>query len=230
MYMNAPHRAYFFDLDHTLFDTDHYSNDLKAHFGISYELWEGTRAALHARDDQYKLENHFALLREVGITLPNATDFFQTPFSNFRNYLFDDVPFVLKKLHEQKSKIFLLSHGLRADQEAKITHAGIRPFFNELIITKKTGEKGLAVRNLADAYDQIVIVDNYAPELDAVKSLIPQSHTYLINRVPQEFLIPKDEVARLRYHRARALLLPLPLHPHVRCGNLETVLRREGIL
>lgn len=218
--------VYFLDFDHTLFNTDVFFHinvrTAFLQFGISRDLWEKSYEAVLLSG--YTLEKHVAeMSRLAGERFPlgGMRRVLQEQFSDLRRYLYPDVMPSFERLASGPADLCLLSFGNHDWQWYKVQACRLDSYFSGMFFTNAEREKWQTVSAYAKNFDQIVVVDNNPPELDAIKDHIPSAWTFCINRVPQVMEATDEELARLAYWEARRYLAKPHRHQHVKIRSLD---------
>lgn len=217
--------AFFVDFDHTLFDTDKFFNvDARKAFlelGVDETVWDKTYGEV--RNSGYTLEKHTeAISRQCGVVVPLTAmkAVLAGRFVDLRGYLFPDaVPF-LWRARNNGAMLFLLSFGDKEWQEYKVKGSGILEFFDQALFTTKGGKKAEIVAALAAHFNRVVVVDNDPKELDLVKEHLPSVETWRVNRVPDWYMNPPDDAARLRFLSARRYAVSPSRFNHRECRGI----------
>jgi len=227
--MHQKHAACFLDFDHTIFHTDQFFHvDARNSFlnlGIDALCWEQAYAAV--RPTGYTIKKHLeAIIRQSGTHLPlgKMQNMLQTKFSDLKKYLFPDVIPFLHSAKEKGISLYLLSFGDAQWQSYKVAHCGINDYFDDIIFTAREGAKADVVKEKTKKVGRVIVVDNDPRELDAIKDITPQTHTWCINRVPDELLVPHDESSRLKFFSARTYAAMIGRHQHDSTKTLDEVL------
>ena len=219
----------FLDFDHTLFNTDEFFHvDVRnsfLRFGIETQLWEQSYAAVWPKG--YTLEKHVEEISrqsEIQLPLEEMKQVFFNNFSDLKQYLFTDVLSFLENIKKKGVTTHLLSFGNPEWQRYKVHNSGISPYFESIFFTEKEGTKTEHIRKYSELFQQIIMVDNNSIELDLIKDTLPMTQTYFINRVPEEMLIPTDELTRLKFFDARNYVKKPQRHQHIAIKNLHDII------
>jgi len=221
--------AFLLDFDHTLFDTDRFFwVDVQAAFArwaIDATLWEASYAEVWPTG--YSLDKHLDLLaRKGGVADAAVADMrriLHESFGDLRAYLFPDVEPFLKRLQAAQIPCFLVSFGDSAWQTAKVTRAGLAPFFRDIFFTGRVQSKAEVVESLAGRFTRLTVVDNDPRELDLITARRPEVETFWISRVPPEALSGSDAALRERFREARNYATLPAEFPHRRVSTLDEV-------
>lgn len=222
----------FLDFDHTLFNTDEFFHvDVRnafLGFGISVGLWE--EAYFEVLKTAYTLDKHVeGVSRRSGksMDIDGMKEILTNRFSDLRKYLFSDA---IRFLNEMKGLGFsmnLLSFGNESWQSYKIIASGIRHYFDQEFFTAEEGLKANVVVGRSANHDRILMIDNNPAELDLVKDSLRRVETWCIDRVPESFVRPVDELSRLKYLDARKYVGMNCRHNHNPCENLDSIIYYE---
>ena len=220
----------FLDFDHTLFDTDAFFHvDVRnsfRHHGIDAASWE--QAYTQAWQAGYTLEGHADQIWRRSGSQAAALDEMQRivreSFADLRRYLFPDVPAFLDRAKGCGIGLYLLSFGNPEWQRYKVLGARIDRYFDAMFFTAHEGGKGALILEHVGEWKRILVVDNDPSELDVIKDVVPIATTYCINRVPEDMIIPRDEISRLRFLEARKCLERAWRYQHLPCTTLNEVL------
>ncbi len=227
--MNSSRRAYFLDFDHTLFHTDEFFHvDLRNAFlrlGIEPADWEQSYAAVWPTG--YTLEKHAEeVARRSGSQSPlrEMKRILENSFSDLRRYLFPDVLPFLQAAKKSGARLYLLSFGGPEWQRYKVSASRLGGYFDDMFFTAVEGGKARLVQQHSGGMPRnVVVVDNDPNELDLIRDAAPQTHTYCMNRVPENMRFPTDELSSLRFLEARRYLEKIPRHQHIPCRSLDAV-------
>lgn len=222
--------VYFLDFDHTLFNTDEFFHvDVRNSFlrlGIGATEWEQSYAVVWPTG--YVLEKHVEeVSRRSGKQLPleDMKRVLRDSFSDLRRYLFPDVLPFLQQAKRSGARLYLLSFGHQEWQRYKVLASRLNEYFNDVFFTAAEGGKAKLIEHETREVEQTVaVVDNNPLELDLMKDVAPEIRTYCMNRVPDEWVWPTDELSRLKFLEARKYLERVPRHPHIPCRSLEGIL------
>jgi FMN phosphatase YigB (HAD superfamily) len=196
------------------------------HLGIDGASWE--RGYLQAWQAGYTLERHAQeICRQAGgerAALDKMQRIVHESFADLRRYLFPDVLPFLDRAKRNGVGLYLLSFGNPEWQRYKVLGAGLDRYFDATFFTAKEGGKGAMILERARECKQVLVVDNNPSELDVIKDVMPIATTYCINRVPDDMVIPFDEISRLKFLEARQYLERAWRHRHVPCTTLDEIL------
>jgi len=192
--------------------------------GVDLDCWD--KSYKIARDTGYNLEKHITELKKLcdeDNNIKKIENLAKTKFSDLSKYLFEDsVPF-LKKLKQNGDKVYLLSFGNPSWQHFKVERTQIDSYFNDFFYQEKEGTKIDKILEFKKDIDKIIVIDNSAPQLDAIKEKLPNVQTYLINRVPANLMEPKNEEEKLKFLSARKYALQKPKYKHTPISNLDNI-------
>lgn len=227
--MNSKKTTCFIDFDHTIFNTDEFFHiDVRNYFlrfGIDRDSWEKSYSAIWHTG--YTLEKQAEeICRESGRKIPLAEmkEILNKSFSDLRRYLFPDVMSFLEEASNKKIDLFLLSFGDPGWQEYKVRGSGIDRYFKDIFFTTVDGGKAKTVLEHTNGFDKVIVIDNNTFELDLIKDAIPSAETHRMNRVPTDFVSPRDEISRLKFLEARRYLEKKQRHQHLPCNSLTGIL------
>ncbi len=168
------HGCIIMDFDHTIFDATAFKAALAASilkYGINRDIFWQTYRELRERDFEYSPSRHLAVLaRTVKLNKTLIKKNIDKVIANSRQYLYPNAVQFLTKIYSLGAPLILLSRGDRDFQNKKITACGIKNFFSEIIIVKKS--KNTATKNLAAKYGHgaIFINDNLDETLEALQT------------------------------------------------------------
>lgn len=220
---------YFLDFDHTLFNTDQFFRVelpiVLARFEIDQKIWKETYAELLPLG--YSLERHLDVLSEK-LNLPSEEiqKAMKEHFQNGERFVFQDVKPFFQQAKSQYIPLYLLSFGLPEWQQYKLSLSGLAPFFEDIFITEKEGNKKEIIGRYAEK-GAVLMVDNNAKELDSIKKAHPEVVTYWINRVPEALRLPKNKADEAAFEGARKYLDYTPMYQHISCQSLLEVNREK---
>lgn len=227
--MHSLKKACFLDFDHTLFNTDEFFHvDVRnsfLRFGIDAGRWEESYMAVWPQG--YTLEKHVEeVCRRSGRQLPveEMKQILQNSYSDLSQYLFSDVVPFLEMAKNKGVRLYLLSFGNEDWQRYKVSGSGIQTNFDSIFFTSKEGRKADIISENIKKFQQIIMVDNNPGELDLIKDAMPEAQTICINRVPDELIIPGDEISRLKFLDARGYLGKNWRHCHRAINKLDGIL------
>ena len=221
-------KAVFLDWDHCLFDTDLFFNvdvwNVMQHFGITSAVWE--QAMINAVAKGFTL-TVFAeeIQAATNLTLPceGLHRLFDQHFNNLCQYVFPDVIGFLKQAVEKGWERHIITFGSAEWQNYKISRSLIANDVDNVIVSAQAGQKGNLLKETTLRYEHVVVVDNNPAELDSVREHMPHAETYLINRVPDEFLISVSEEMERRFMEARIYVSRRSRYEHQRCRSLAEI-------
>jgi len=108
-------------------------------------------------------------------------------------------------------------------QTAKVTRAGLAPFFRDIFFTGRVQSKAEVVESLAGRFTRLTVVDNDPRELDLITARRAEVETFWISRVPPEALSGSDAALRERFREARNYATLPAEFPHRRVSTLDEV-------
>lgn len=214
--------TYYFDFDHTLFDTDlffhvHLRQALLTRFLIDESEWERTYEVLLSGG--YSVERHLA---ELGVDQEKARDvlaWMRQRFSDLRPYVYTDVIPTFLELSKRGHVIHVLTAGNQAWQRYKVDGSGLRQYFSDLLIADDVPKIALLMSQGMAASD--IVVDNDPTLLDAVRERFPDHKTFLVDRVPNH--ADPDGDPR-RYLEARRYRIKRAAASHITITTLKSLL------
>ena len=216
--------AYYFDFDHTLFDTDlffhvHLRSALLRKLRITEQDWQQTYEYLLS--SEYSIEAH---LERLGVLKEDASEtiaWLWRTFGDLRPYVFVDVVPTLATLAGRGETINLITAGNAAWQSYKVRGSGLWSYFGAVMIAEPPASKLAILRSHGmTAYD--AVVDNDPALLDDIRQAFGTERTYLINRVPKE--TGATGIDDLRYFEARRYLTRRSVMSHTKITALTTLL------
>ncbi len=213
----------FFDLDHTLLQTDALGKELRCAFAeavgqpISTPVWDRTLQA--AIDAGYTPERHAACLFGEGIEISKqALAQIDASLRDISAFVFTDVVTFLEKQREAGNEVWIVSYGASSWQHFKIGRSGLGKFFytENIIITEHHGSKAHMIADNIATNESFLFVDNKPAEVVAVAERFSIATCYLINRAPLDVYQNEHHPERDRWWEtimlaeSRTQFLPLP--------------------
>jgi methionine salvage enolase-phosphatase E1 len=156
-------------------------------------------------------------------TLEEMQRILRASFADLRRYLFPDVVPFLDRARRKGVGLYLLSFGNPEWQRYKLLGACIDRYFDGIFFTGQEGGKGAVILEHVGGGEQTLVIDNNPSELDVIRSVVPTATTYCINRVPENVIIPPDDMSRLKFLEARSYLDRPWRHQHVACRTLDEI-------
>ena len=180
-------KAIIFDLDDTLYDCTGSLLEASRKRAANAMVTAGLpcteeEAYLMQKDISEKHGPYYPVFNEIATKFNKDHEFVRTILKAYNSdevsniQLFPDVVPTLKKLSQEKYKLFLLTTGIHERQHKKIELLNLKPYFDEIIINDQ--EVGLLMEDCFEA-----IVRKY--------SLRPQNVTVVGDRVREELRIAK---------------------------------------
>lgn len=217
----------FVDFDHTLFNTDEFFHvdirNIVCNFGIDEKCWDQTYEI--SVKSGYALDKHIDLAcQHMGcIIAPDKIKIVVADFlKDLRRYLFADViPFF--EAQRDEADFYLLSFGNPEWQRRKVDGCGIGKYFKDLLFTAQPNSKASMILSRINNYANVIAVDDNPRELDLIKDSYPSATTYCINRVPDEFVEPKDKLSELKFLKARKYLNQPSRYQHKKIKTLYEI-------
>jgi hypothetical protein len=218
--------SYFFDFDHTLFDTDLFfhvdlRNALLSRLSVRGGEWDRTYAELLVRG--YSIGDHLKALGLSPEQVSEAADWLYARFASLRGYVYADVVPTLEALTSRGAEIRILTFGDPAWQRFKVSGSGILEFAREVVVVPSRLGKATAIENSGECGENLVVVDNDPRELDQVRRVLPRSRTYWIRRPASQYL-SKEGVEGRRDLEAASYREVEPLYSHAVVTDLRMLL------
>ncbi len=190
--MTKQKRAYCFDFDHTVFDTDFFFfGKVKTIFlskGVSEKNWE--KSYHKAKKPCYSLTSHLRELKASTNDKIQYTDIEQEIVqlsANMEMFLFPDVINTLDRIKKSAmTECHIISFGDVGWQGFKIESSNLMYFCHGIHITPKEFSKGHFLKDMVSSGYEINVIDNHPHELDIIREQFSKRHakinTYLIDR------------------------------------------------
>lgn len=179
----------FFDFDDTLFNTQAFARGVQgifAEYGISedayWKSYHAIRGEFSTKGWCYSFNEHIEKLRPcLSGDEGGLRERLREYIADTKQFVFPDVPGVLRTLKESGHQLRILSFGDPDFQQAKVAGSGLGVVVSEVIVTGDNKGKVLYERGVRDT-DPACFFDDKVVHIEDVKKVFPHMQTVLVRR------------------------------------------------